>query len=133
MNKTALLVSLSLFVCGGYAGTAPAAEYTASPPAQMAPDNTGRNVRDRGGATLTPGDQSESQADRTLTKQIRQAVVADKLLSTTAKNVKIITIHGVVTLRGPVKSSQEKGSIEATAQHLAGTTKVDNQLEIIRH
>jgi len=59
--------------------------------------------------------------------------VADKSLSTTAKNVKIITINGVVTLRGPVKSPQEKGSIEATAQRLAGTTNVDNQLEIVRH
>jgi len=133
MKKTALLVSLSLFVCGGYAGTAHAAEYTASPPAQMAPDNTGRNIRDRSGATLTPGDQSESKADRTLTQRIRQAVVADKSLSSTAKNVKIITINGVVTLRGPVKSPQEKGSIEAKAQRLAGMTRVDNQLEIIRH
>jgi len=99
----------------------------------MTPDNTGRNVRDRGGATLTPGDQSESTADRTLTQRIRQAVMADKSLSTTAKNVKIITINGVVTLRGPVKSPQEKGSIEAKAQRLAGTTNVNNQLEIIRH
>ena len=133
MKKTALLLSLSLFVFGGYAGTAHSAESTSSLLAQMAPDNTGRNVRDRGGATLMPGDQSESKADRTLTKQIRQAVVADKSLSTTAKNVKIITLNGVVTLRGPVKSPQEKGSIEAKAQRLAGTTNVDNQLEIIRH
>lgn len=133
MKKTALLLSLSLFVLGGYAGTAHSAEMTPSPPAQMAPDNTGRNVRDRSGVTLTPGDQSESKADRALTKQIRQAVVADKSLSTTAKNIKIITVNGVVTLRGPVKSSQEKANIEAKAKHLAGTTKVDNQLEIIRH
>ncbi|HSX81821.1 MAG TPA: BON domain-containing protein, partial [Candidatus Saccharimonadia bacterium] len=133
MHKAALLFSLSLFVCGGYAGTAHAAESTPAPPAQMAPDNTGRNVRDRGDVTLTPGDQSERKAERTLTQRIRQAVVADKSLSTTAKNVKIITVNGVVTLRGPVNSLQEKGNIEATAQRLAGTTKVDNQLEIIRH
>jgi osmotically-inducible protein OsmY len=133
MKKTALLLSLSLFVFGGYTGTAHSAASTASPPAQMAPDNTGRNVRDRGGATLTAGDQSESKADRTLTQKIRKAVMADKSLSTTAKNVKIITINGVVTLRGPVKSPQEKGSIETKAQRLAGMTKVDNQLEIIRH
>jgi osmotically-inducible protein OsmY len=99
----------------------------------MVPDNTGRNIRDRSGATLTPGDQSESKADRTMTQKIRQAVLADKSLSTTAKHVKIITINGVVTLRGPVNSPREKGSIEAQAQCLAGTTKVDNQLEIIRH
>jgi len=59
--------------------------------------------------------------------------VADKSLSTTAKNVKIITVNGVVTLRGPVNSPQEKETIEATAQHIAGTNTVDNQLEIKGH
>jgi hyperosmotically inducible protein len=131
MNKTALLLSISLLVLGGYAGTAPAAEQTQSLPSQTAPDNTGRNVRDRSGATLTPGDQSESEADRTLTQRIRQAVVADDSLSTTAHNIKIITINGVVTLRGPVNSTQEKATIDAKAQQIAGATKVDNQLEII--
>jgi hypothetical protein len=87
MTKTALFLSLSLLVAGGYAGTAHAADSTSSPPAQMAPDNTGRNIRDRSGVTLTPGDQSESKADRTMTQRIRQAVMADKSLSTTAKNV----------------------------------------------
>ena len=133
MIKTALLLSLSLLVLGGYAGTASPAERTLSPPANMVPDNTDVNVRDRRGETLTPGDQSESVVDRSLTQRIRQAIMADESLSTTAKNVKIMIINGFVTLRGPVHSLQGKGSIEATAQHIAGTTKVDNQLEIIRH
>ena len=111
MRKTVLLFSISLLVLGGYAGTAYTAERSLSPPANMVPDNTDVNVGDRRGEILTPGDQSESKADRTLTQRIRQAVMADKSLSTTAKNVKIITINGVVTLRGPVKSPQEKGSI----------------------
>jgi hyperosmotically inducible protein len=133
MIKTALLLSLSLLVLGGYAGTAYPAERTLSPPANMVPDNTDVNVRDRRGETLTPGDQSESVVDRSLPQRIRQAIMADESLSTTAKNIKVMMINGLVTLRGPVHSLQEKGSIEATAQHLAGTTKVDNQLEIIRH
>ena len=57
--------------------------------------------------------------------------MADEALSTTAKNVKIITINGVVTLRGPVKNPQEKGMIEAKAQQIAGVDKVDSQLEIM--
>jgi len=130
MKKTAVLVSLAVLVLGGYVGTAHPAEKAQTPPAQTAPDNTGRNVRDRGGATLTPGDQSESKADRTLTQRIRQAVMADKSLSTNAKNVKIITVNGIVTLRGPVNSPQEKDKIEAKAQRIAGVDKVDNQLEI---
>lgn len=130
MKKTILLFSLTLFALGGFAGTASPTERTTAPPAQTAPDNTGRNVRDRGGATLTPGDQSESEADRTLTQQIRQAVVADDSLSMMAKNIKIITIDGVVTLRGPVQSPREKEKIEAKAQQIAGIDRIDNQLEV---
>jgi osmotically-inducible protein OsmY len=130
MKKTVLLFSLTLFILGAYAGTGHSTERTTTPPAQTAPDNTGRNARDRSGDTLTPGDQSESQADRTLTQQIRQAVVADKSLSTTAKNIKIITNNGVVTLRGPVKDSHEKEKIEVKAQQIAGTNNIDNQLEV---
>jgi hyperosmotically inducible periplasmic protein len=125
MKKTLLLFSLALLVLGGYAGTAYPADRTTAPP-----DNTGRNVRDRSGTTLTPGDQSESQADRALTQQIRKAVVADKSLSTTAKNIKIITRDGVVTLRGPVKNPHAKEAIEAKAQQIAGVNKIDNQLEV---
>jgi hyperosmotically inducible periplasmic protein len=130
MKKTLLLFSLTLLVVGGYAGAAYPADKATSPPAQTAPDNTGRNVQDRSGTTLTPGDQSESQADRALTQQIRKAVVADKSLSTTAKNIKIITRDGVVTLRGPVNNPHEKEAIAAKAQQIAGVNKIDNQLEV---
>jgi hypothetical protein len=130
MKTTVLLFSLALLILGGDAGTALPTERSPAPPAQTAPDNTGRNVRDRGDATMTPGDQSNSQADRALTQQIRKAVVADKSLSTMAKNIKIITADGVVTLRGPVKNSHEKETIEAKAQQLAGVNKIDNQLEV---
>lgn len=132
MTKTALLLSLPLLVLAGYAGFANLAEMIPLPPAQTAPDNTGRNVRDRSGERLTPDDQSESVADRRLTQWIRQAVVADMSLSTTAKHIKIITINSLVTLRGPVNSPQERERIEAKAQYIAGMHKVYNQLEIIR-
>jgi hyperosmotically inducible periplasmic protein len=130
MNKLVLLFSLGLFVLGGYVGTVYPTEKTTPPPAQTDPDNTGRNVRDRGGATMTPGDQSESEANRTVTQRIRKAVVADKSLSTMAKNIKIITTNGVVTLRGPVQSPHEKEVIAAKAQQFAGMNKIDNQLEV---
>jgi hyperosmotically inducible periplasmic protein len=130
MKKIVWLFSLTLFILGAYAGTGHATEKSSTPPAQTAPDNTGRNVRDRGGDTLTPGDQSESQADRALTQEIRRAVVGDKSLSTNAKNIKIITNNGVVTLRGPVNNSQEKEKIQAKAQQIAGVQQVDNQLEV---
>ena len=96
----------------------------------VAPDNSGRNVRDRNDATKTAGDQSESEADRTISQNIRQAIVADDSVSRNGKNVKIITVDGMVTLRGPVKTEQEKTNIGAKAQQIAGVKRVDNQLEI---
>lgn len=97
--------------------------------ATVAADNSGLKVRDRD-ATKTSGDQSESEADRTITQNVRQAVVADDSVSTNGKNVKIITVDGTVTLRGPVKSEKEKINIGAKAQQIAGVKRVDNQLEI---
>jgi hyperosmotically inducible periplasmic protein len=95
-------------------------------------DNTGRNVRDRDSRAITPFDQSESSADRTITQNIRQAIMDDGALSTNAKNIKIITIKGVVTLRGPVDSAQEKNAILRKVNNVQGIVSVDNQLEITR-
>lgn len=96
-------------------------------------DNTGKNIRDRDSRTLTPIDQSESEQDRTITQKIRQALIADSALSTNAKNIKVITINGVVTLRGPVASAQEKEVIAKKIAEVRGVTRVNNQLEIIRN
>ncbi|MDB4937351.1 MAG: hypothetical protein JWP87_4323 [Labilithrix sp.] len=90
--------------------------------------NTKINDRDRHGA-LTPLDQGGGN-DRDITAAVRRAVVGDKALSFTAKNVKIITVGGKVTLRGPVKSEEEKSSIEAKAKATTGVASVDNQLEV---
>jgi osmotically-inducible protein OsmY len=93
-------------------------------------DNTGRNTRDRSNATLTPGDQSNSKADIETTKRIRRALSENDQLSTTAKNIKIITINGKVTLRGPVKTPKEQQTILAIAKGVAGDGSVDNQTEV---
>jgi len=93
-------------------------------------DNSEKNERDRSAAALTPGDQGSTESDRTITQRIRQGVVKDDALSVTGKNVKIITVDGVVTLRGPVKTSDEKSSIVAIARGVQGVKRVDNQLEV---
>jgi hyperosmotically inducible protein len=95
-----------------------------------AADNTNKNQRDRSGETATSGDQSNSQEDVQITAAIRRAVVGDKSLSMTAKNVKIITANGAVTLRGPVNNDEEKTKIAELAQSAAGNAKIDNQLEV---
>ncbi len=94
------------------------------------PDNSAKNERDRSGETKTSGDQSNSREDIKITAAIRRAIVKDHSLSMTAKNVKIITAGGTVTLRGPVKSADEKTKIEQLATSAAGGAKIDNQLEI---
>ena len=97
-----------------------------------APDDTGRNARDANGDTLTSGDQGNSKNDVEITRRIRQSIVQDKSLSTNAHNVKIVTVGGVVTLRGPVASPEERASVAAKAQEIAGAGHVDNQLEVAK-
>jgi osmotically-inducible protein OsmY len=97
--------------------------------AEQKADNSAKNVRDRDGKTKTPADQSDTPEDRKMTQQIRQAVMGDKGLSMTAKNIKIITVNGEVTLRGTVKHESEKSRIDKLAKAAAGEKKVINQLE----
>jgi hyperosmotically inducible periplasmic protein len=117
----------------GSSGANPAPGNAAAsplPPRSPDADNSRVNQRDRNGAALTPMDQGPSEADRTMTQQIRQAVMRDKTLSFTAKNVKIITIKGKVTLRGTVKTEAERTAIEAAARAVAGGEQVESLLEV---
>ncbi|HZV90350.1 MAG TPA: BON domain-containing protein [Candidatus Binatus sp.] len=92
-----------------------------------APDNTNLNEEQTG---LTADQQKMNPADRTITQKIRKAIHEDSTLSTYAHNIKIITQDGKVTLRGPVRSEDEKSNIEAKAVVVAGQGNVTNQLEI---
>lgn len=80
--------------------------------------------------TKTPLDQSNRPEDLKVTQDIRKAVIADDSLSMAAKNVKIITAEGTVTLRGAVNSADEKQKIVAYAKKSAGTAQVVNEIEI---
>ncbi|HVR34382.1 MAG TPA: PRC-barrel domain-containing protein [Methylomirabilota bacterium] len=95
-------------------------------------DNTRRNVRDRNDQTLTPLDQGNSPADIRTTASIRKEIVAADNMSVNAKNVKIITKDGRVTLRGAVNSAEEKRLIGEIANGIARAANVDNQLEVKR-
>ncbi|MGZ5007290.1 MAG: BON domain-containing protein [Methylobacter sp.] len=126
---------LVMFTLAGWAtittGSAQAAQNTAIYlAAGSAVENTERNVRDKQGTTLTPEDQKETKSDVKLTAHIRKAVVADKSLSVNAKNVKIISRKGVVTLRGPVESEAESTKLQQIAKQTRGAVQVNNELEI---
>jgi osmotically-inducible protein OsmY len=78
----------------------------------------------------TPAIQKMSKADRDLTQKIRKAVVADKSLSLAAHNVNIAAQDGTVTLKGSVKTEEEKKTVEDKATEIAGTGKVTSELTV---
>jgi hyperosmotically inducible periplasmic protein len=110
-------------------GSAAFAQDT-GPPKSTAPDNTKVNKRDRSPAAPTADQAKETTADRDIMSNIRKAIVADKSLSTYAHNVKIISQHGKVTLKGPVRSDEERKSVETKAVDVAGSGNVTNQLSV---
>jgi hyperosmotically inducible periplasmic protein len=91
------------------------------------PDNSKINDQNR---NPTADQQKENRPDREITRDIRRSLAQDTSLSTYAHNVKIITQNGMVTLRGPVRSEDEKNAIEAKATEIAGKDKVTSQLEV---
>ena len=99
-------------------------------PSQPAPDNSKTNKRDRDKSSATADRRTMNPADRDLAKRVRAAIVDDKSLSTYAHNVKIMAQDGKVTLKGPVRSEEEKSAIEAKAAEIAGAGNVINQLEV---
>lgn len=92
-------------------------------------DNSAVNQRDVNTNAKTPFDQNENKVDIGITASIRKSVV-DTNMSTNAQNVKIITQDGNVTLRGPVKTQEEKDRIDEIARKVAGVKAVDSQLEV---
>lgn len=96
-------------------------------------DNTAMNKRDSSLNTITPEKQSGSSAREVeITRLIRRELVKDSGLSTNAKNVKIITENGKVTLRGPVRTTGERMKVESYAKKIAGSRSVMNDLEVMR-
>ena len=102
-------------------------DSTTAPPAA---DNTKTNERDRSASEPTADQQKDNRSDRDITQQIRQSIMKDKSLSTYAHNIKIVTQNGQVTLKGPVRSQDEKRAIEAKAAEVAGQDKVSSELDI---
>jgi osmotically-inducible protein OsmY len=116
----ALCVLGMLFLaCGSSFGQQPAVQAPSA-------DNTTVNKH----VKTTADQQKETASDREITRRIRRALVEDKSLSTYAHNVKIITQNGVVSLKGPVRSAEEKRTVEAKATEMAGDGKVQNELQV---
>ena len=98
--------------------------------ASSAADNSKMNQRDQSKNEPTADQQKDNPTDRDITRQIRQSIMADNSLSTYAHNVKIITQNGQVTLKGPVRSEDEKQAVTSKATAVAGENKVTDDLSI---
>jgi hyperosmotically inducible protein len=125
MKRTFLLVSIMLLGCGTLMLAQDAAGQNAP-----ASDNSKMNQRDRDPNAPTADQQSDNPSDRDITQQVRRAINADKTFSAYAHNVKVITQNGQVTLKGPVRSDEEKRAIEAKATAIAGDGKVTSELTV---
>jgi hyperosmotically inducible protein len=111
-------------------GTLLVAQQTTGQDAPAPADNTRVNQRDQNANEPTADQQKNNRSDSDTTQQIRQAIMKDKSLSTYAHNVKIITQNGQVTLKGPVRSDDEKRAVEAKATEIAGQNNVTSKLDV---
>jgi hyperosmotically inducible protein len=123
MHKIITLATLIITMLVG--GVVTFGQETAKPA-----DNTKVNKRDRKAGAVTADQQKENTADREIAAKIRKALMDDKALSTYAHNVKVVAQHGTVTLKGPVRSEEEKKAVEAKAAEIAGADKVTSQISI---
>jgi len=127
LYRTAVRNLLCTGLLLGSGAFALAQEPTSQP---TAPDNTKVNERDRSQNEPTADQQKDNRSDRDITQQIRQSIMRDKSLSTYAHNIKIVTKDCQVTLKGPVRSEDEKKAIEAKAAEVARDGKVTSELNI---
>jgi len=127
MNIARTLLCTGLLLGVGVWARAQDATSQQAPPAA---DNTKTNQRDRSASEPTADQQKENSSDRDITQQIRRSIMKDKSLSTYAHNIKIVTQNGQVTLKGPVRSEDEKRAVETKAAEVAGQDKVSSELDI---
>jgi osmotically-inducible protein OsmY len=126
MNGKALFfASVSVFSCSAQGPRDDAASVPPSPPGEERSAARGENQ-------LSPIDrEGYAEGDLAITDRLRQGLMQHEALSLDAKNVRVITQGGRVTLRGAVKNAKERVDIERLALKTAGNGNVDSQLEVM--
>ncbi len=94
-------------------------------------DNTRINQRDNNPEAMTADKQGQTKSDLEITQEIRKAIIADESLTVYAHNVKIITTDGVVTLKGPVTSIEERQRVADIASNIAGMDRIHDEMDIV--
>jgi hyperosmotically inducible periplasmic protein len=126
MSQHRFRSSVLAFIVTGVVAIPAGSVFAQTPP----PDNTKVNTRDRAKGAVTADQQKENAGDRDLAQKIRRSLMADKSLSTYAHNVKVVAQGGQVTLKGPVRTDDEKRNVEAKAVEVAGAGHVTNQMSV---
>lgn len=128
MFNTRSFISIGAFVLA--LGLNPAVQAQNAPNRPAQPDNTRVNQRDRQPGEVTADQQKEKVNDRDLAQKVRRAIEQDKSLSTYAHNVKVVVQNGTVTLKGPVRSEDERHAIQAKVAEIAGTGNVKDEMSV---
>lgn len=130
--KSVLKISTRMFMLGSVLCTVPVVSYSQAMPASGSPqqaadaDNTKQNKQEM----PTAEQQTNNAADLDMAKNVRRALMQDKSLSTYAHNVKVIAQNGKITLKGPVRTQDEKQAIAAKAGEVAGQGNIVNELTV---
>jgi osmotically-inducible protein OsmY len=75
---------------------------------------------------------SEPAADRRTTAEVRRRIAADETMSAQARHVNVTTREGVVTLRGPIDSAEERTTLASLAESVPGVRRVEDRLQVRR-
>jgi len=70
---------------------------------------------------------AQTETDRTLSTQVRESLTSQ---NTSLTGVSITAMDGKITLRGTVKTAEEKKNLEMQAKAVSGVKSVDNKLEV---
>jgi hyperosmotically inducible protein len=120
------IVAVAAIAVLGLNGNCLTTPVSAQSSSSQAPDNSSQNKS----TAQTADNQANAKGDRQTTAKIRKAIVSDKDLSTYAHNVKIITVNGEVTLKGPVQTDDEKQKVVSLASNVVSADKIVNELTV---
>jgi hyperosmotically inducible protein len=124
--RSTLVASVAIVLSCLLGGHSAVQAFAQAGTAQTAPDNSKQNKNQ----TQTADTQTNAKSDRLITQKIRKAIMADKTLSTYAHNVKIVTVNGAVTLKGPVQSEEEKQKVASEAANAVSADKITNEITV---
>lgn len=93
-------------------------------------DSTGQKLGARDASAPTPLDQESRSTDTSTTARVLRAIITAQGLSVNARNIRVITLNGRLTLSGVVDSANEKLRLGEIANSVVRTENVDNQLEV---